>query len=70
MLCKKNIGRVLGKQIKKTNDFYGDTLVKPMLDKLKVGHVSLEQGDLVQFQGHDFCFYMILQFMTILVVCI
>ena len=26
---------------KKTHDFYKDTLVRPMLDKLQVGHVSL-----------------------------
>jgi hypothetical protein len=42
---------------KKTNDFYKDTLVRPMLDKLKVGHVSLEQGDLVQFQGMTFVLF-------------
>jgi len=42
---------------KKTNDFYKDTLVRPMLDKLQVGHVSLEEGDLIQFQGMTFVLF-------------
>ena len=42
---------------KKTNDFYKDTLVRPMLDKLQVGHVSLEEGDMIQFQGMTFVLF-------------
>ena len=42
---------------KKTNDFYKYTLVRPMLDKLQVGHVSLEEGDLIQFQGMTFVLF-------------
>ena len=42
---------------KRTNDFYKDRLVRPMLDKLQIGHVSMEQGDMVQFQGMTFILF-------------
>jgi len=42
---------------KKSNDFYHDTLVRPMLNKLNVDHLSMEQGDMIQFRGMTFVLF-------------
>jgi len=42
---------------RRTNDFYKDRLVRPMLDKLQIGHVSMEHGDMVQFKGMTFILF-------------
>tara|TARA_R100000664_G_scaffold16668_1_gene25475 strand:+ start:661 stop:1266 length:606 start_codon:yes stop_codon:yes gene_type:complete len=42
---------------RRSNDFYKDNLVRRMLDKLRVKHISLEQGDMIQFQGMTFVLF-------------
>jgi len=39
---------------KSTGKNYGDRLVRDLLDKNKVGHISMEVGDMIQFQGMTF----------------